>query len=472
MKKLLAVMLLLALVLSLLAACGSDKTEAAPGAGGKAVAGRKTQPGARENAGTENPVAESALPPIPAIVFDETVADPFLEKVGNMPGAEGTATLSLTLLETSPGVYTGDGALIRKTKMQARDTVMTSDIYYRLSFQELKTGEASRCIAAAFNVTDQSGPFDTGLSVYNTHVRATQLKEAEFLLTVDGDAARLAGFECEFSGGVTQSPPVNPSFGSLTGRALCINGTFYESGKSYNHEYRATLTAAASGSEYAGDLFVYSSDESFTPVDQAVRFTLQPFDAKAYKDAGGRLTGGFDAFGVIDASGGNYIVLLDGERPLIESVNRELVFYGAFIPEDEAEAAKHRADETKQLTKTLYDGADKTKSTGNQTPQFWSGTPPWYPEWLIPALPGSYGWGWYEMFNEQGFNRYRMQLTAEDFFDAVLDFYTSQLSGCDNYDFADTGDGYASICFSKGIYNIMVVIMPAGRFVDVGIYIT
>lgn len=206
-------------------------------------------------------------------------------------------------------------------------------------------------------------------------------------------------------------------------------------------------------------------------MDEAVRFTLQPFDTKAYKDAGGRLTGSYDAFDVIETSGGGYIVLIDGERPLIESVNRELIFYGALIPEGEASAARHLADETKQLTKTLYVGADKTKSLGNQTPKFWNGTPPWYPEWLIPALPGSDGWGWYEMFNELGFNRYRMQLNSEDDFDDVLAFYAAQLSGYENFDLADPGDRYASICFSKGIYNIMIVIM-LGAPIDVVIYIT
>jgi hypothetical protein len=233
------------------------------------------------------------------------------------------------------------------------------------------------------------------------------------------------------------------------------------------------LTASAAGGEYAGNLCVYGEAQRMPFVDETVRFTLQPFDAQMYKDAGGSLPGSFDAFGV--PAGGRCIVLIDGERPLIEMTDSGMTFYGALIAENEAGEAQRIADETKQLMRTLYDGADKSKADIGKIPETLTGKPPWYPDWLLPKPDAPYGWIRTEMFNLQGFNRYQVKYTEELLFYDIFENYAEQLSrlGYENYTVCDPDWGEGAIYFTKGVYSIMILIIPHGNVgTELLIYIT
>jgi len=423
-----------------------------------------------ENLQPDPTPAESRQPdPVPAIVFDAMIDDPFVARM-NSPGiyAEGKAVLKLTLYETAPGIYSGDGTLDRTISMGGTQGAAqnSSETYYRLSFQDLRPGMSGESTLAAFLVYDSStlyGGVDEGLGVWNIHVRTNQLTPVGYCLDVwEGGTARLflnIGFEFEFTGSITQAPPVQQNLDHISGRGVSVNSVFYETGRSYNHEYRAMLTAMpASGFEYSGDLCVYGTANEMPFVDETVRFTLQPFDVQAYHNAGGALPGSFDAFGVIRASDGDYILLIDGDRPLIEPANSDMIFYGSLIAGGEADMARHEADETKRLMRTLYDGPDPTKADMGSIPGHWTGKPPWYPDWLMPVPINSSQWLWVEQMNMLSFNRYRAHYRDGARIDEVFEDYSSQLSDNEGFRAYDPGRGDAAIYFTKGAYSIMIQI--------------
>jgi len=363
------------------------------------LTGCNTQPVINENGNAESPAGNSRpeLPLVRAIVFDSTVDTPSMAYSGEGMQIEANMTLKLTLFETAPDVFVGEGIFDAPSKMQMLTTTTTTQSRTRLTFQSVVPGEAGghtelSNIEYASRETSVGLPFD-----YSLHIALPTV--FKYKLTVDGDAAlmsvTLGNEELIFEGICTQLPPKKPTprLDALDGRCIAVNSTFMESGKSHNHEYRAMLTAErTNGYEFAGELCVYGSGKAVTFADEAVRFTMQHFDEKAYREAGGALPGSFDAFGVINAAG-KYIVLLDGDTPLIEAVNSEAAFFGTLLPADQAGEAKRVAGESKQLMKTLYDGCGAAKFAEG-SPIIYE-MPAWYPHWLIPKpIKGANDWGW------------------------------------------------------------------------------
>ena len=474
MKKVVSCFLIAALMFSMFG-CGSQ-SGANGGGNSSGVNNGAGAPGAE----TETPGGKPApeLAPVPAIVFDTAIDDPIAAKLG-AGFAEGKATLKLTLYETAPGVYSGDGSLVRAASMSAALTGSDNsyDMYYRLSFQDLKPGAAGRQTTPMFNIIDQRffGFEGLGESLYDTRLRTNQMMPAEYKLTVEGDTARLylnIMYEFEFTGSLTEAAPKGPDPGKTAGRGISVNSTFYETGKSYNHEYRAMLTATASGSDYTGELCVYGSGKDIPFVDEAVKFTLLPFDEKAYAGAGGNLPGGFDAFGVISASAGKFIVLLDGERPLIEPAGSNMVFYGSLIASGEAGGAQRAADESKQLMRQLYDNVDKTKCAAGSMPGYWYGVPPWYPGWLMPKPIKAYAWTRAEMMNEMGFNKYTVHYIEDGDPYTIIETYLEYLSGMEDFR-ENTPDGWeVYVYFTKGVYDILIRLVSTPTGVDISVTIT
>jgi len=436
-------------------------------------------PGATETSPPDGSVTPATKTPedspepekVRAIVFEETIDDPLIARMSGAPGVEGNVTLRLTLYETAPGVYTGDGMMERVTSMGGASEVVknVSEIYYRLSFQDLKPGELGHGTTPVFNITDNTSVYggDGDLGVWGIHVRSNQQMPTEYKLTLEGNTAQLymkpsvenVGFEFEFTGSVTVATAEKPNLDRINGRCISVNSTYYETGKDYNHEYRAMLTAVpTSDLEYTGDLCVHGSAKDIPFAEEAVVFTLKPFNAGEYQSAGGRLPGSFDAFGVINTSGGKFIVLMDGERPLIEAANSGILFYGSLISESEVAKARHMADETEQLMRAFYANPDPTKAGMGKTPTAWHGKAPWYPDWLMPEPiePGS--WLWYEMLNALGFNRYRAQYAEGASIDEVFDNYSAQLSGYEGFEAYNPGGRDAVIYFTKGAYSVMITI--------------
>jgi len=467
--------LLAVLMAALMAGCAAAMT----GCGSQPAVDADAE--AAADADAESPVADAEAGPVSAtfIVFDDTIVDPLFQMMGGAGvHVEGSAVLKLALSETSPGVYAGDGTLERETLMggASHDVTNISSIYYRLSFRDIKPDEPGQGVTAMFNITDNSSAFggeDGDLGVWDIHMRYNQQMPAGYKLTFEGDKARLfinTGFGFEFTGSIAQADPGKPKPEQKIGSSISVNSVFYETGEIFNHEYRAMLTAVpVSDAGYAGELCFYGSAGGTPFVDEEVEFTLLPFDHEAYREAGGVLPGDFDAFGLIDDK---YIVLIDGERPLIEPVNSSMVFYGAFIEESEADEARRIAEDTKELMRTLYDSPDPTKADLSATPGGWKGKAPWYPEWLMPIPIDDSDWYWYEMMNEMGFNRYRAEYSEEASLEEVFEYYTAQLSGYDGFKSYDPGGSDAAIYFTKGAYSIMFMLsadMPESTKVVVSI---
>ena len=444
------------------------------------LAGCGSQPSG--DAITESPAAETEaeLVPAPFIVFDNTITDPLFSMMGGTGvHVEGSAVLKLTLSETEPGVYSGEGTMERTTLMggASHDVTNASEIYYRLSFQDIKPDEPGQCVIAMFNITDNSTAFgneDGDLGVWDIHMRYNQQMPAGYKLTLDGDTASLfinTGFGFEFTGSVADADPGKIKPGQNGGSSISVNSVFYETGEIFNHEYRAMLTASpTSDTGYAGELCVYGSAEGIPFVDEPVEFALKPFDRKAYQDAGGVLPGSFDAFGLIDDK---YIILIDGERPLIEPADSGMVFYGSFIEESETDEARRIAEDTKELMRTLYDSPDPTKADLTASPGGWKGKAPWYPEWLMPAPISDSDWYWYEMMNEMGFNRYRAEYKEDASLEQVFEYYATQLSYYDDFKYYGPVGNEAAMYFTRGAYSIMFMLSAGeSESTDVAVSIT
>jgi len=436
------------------------------------LAGCGSQPADNENAPVDTVLTEESpgesseqeLFPSGDIVFDDTIKDPLAAMMGG--GAEGEATIKLTLYETGPGVYSGDGMMVRTTSTGgvSGGSKNASEVYYRLSFHDIRANDSDRCVISMFSVTDSSNVFgseDRELGAWDIHMRSNQKMPSEYQLAVKGDSARLfinTGIGFEFTGSITQDVPVKPGPDRSKESCISVNSIFYETGNTYNHEYRAMLTATGTGdSEYSGALCVHGSGEEIPFIDEDVVFSLQDFDRKTYEAAGGVLPGSFNSFGVIGTPVGDYILLLDGERPLIEPAGSDMVFYGTFIEEDGAEEARRIAEETKQLMQSLYNDPDPTKSGFTDTPEEWSGKAPWYPDWLMPLPISASDWYWHEMMNELGYSKYRAQYKEDASIEKVFENYTQQLSGYERFKAYDPGGGDAAVYFVKGSYSVMIM---------------
>jgi hypothetical protein len=440
-----------------------------------ALAGCNTPSAKNENSGIETSAGngktsaeKNAQELLHAIVFDDKNDDNMSAKA---PGMSGSSSLKLTLYETAPGVYAGDGIMERTMISEYAPNTTSYHTAFRISFDAIQPGQTVKCTAVAMHTYDESSAWGSNpaLGIYKPRVRYTQQMPLEYRLDIDGSTAQLVSVrsngETPFHGVLvlTEAPPAKPDLGPLSGRCISVNSVFSEYDKSYNHEYRAMLTAAqTTGNAYAGDLCVYGEAKDIPFVDQAITFTLQPFDAKAYRDAGGSLPGGFDAFGVINAAAGRYIVLLYGEIPLMEAANSEKVFYGSLTAQGEMGEAKREMDETKQLMRTFYDNPDKEKlnPAGMTDPAGldWVGKPPWYPDWLMPNMSSPDGWRWRKMLNAQGFNKYIVQYTNYAPIDQVIESYKNQ--GYENFEIFDLGGAHGvqvAMYFTKGAYSFMVL---------------
>ena len=459
MKKFISYLLIAALMFSMFG-CGSQSgTNGNGGNSGGGINGGADSPGA----GTETPGGKPApeLAPVPAIVFDDAADDPMNRIV---PGMGGVASLKLTLYETSPGVYSGDGVFERTLAVGSSEAERVNSKYnYRLSFEGLKAGASGHCPVVMMNDHDINAAWagHTESGFYKARVLSTGRAPLEYLFETDGGSAALSlgsgAGATVFNGKLTQAAPAAANPGRADGLCISVNSTFYETGKSYNHESRAMLTATqASGKEFAGNLIVYGEAKDMVYVEEAVKFTLSPFDAKAYRDAGGLLSGSFDAYGLINASAGKYIVLLDGDTPLIEIAGSEMVFWGSLIPAAQAGEAKRIADETRKLMRQLYDNPDKEKYKQGDSTEPWAGKPPWYPRWLLPEPLNASGWAWSKLMNAQGFNWYRLHYSESATANAVFESYSAQLAGREGFEAFSPDSGEVAIYYRQGAYSVML----------------
>jgi len=286
-------------------------------------------------------------------------------------------------------------------------------------------------------------------------------------LTIDGDSAKFTlsanGFDTVYDGKCVTLPPPTPTVTLPPEKNISINTTARESDQPLNHEYRAMLTAAPTGGGYgySGNLFVYGDGNAIPPCDEAVTFTLDPFGQNAYGTAGGVFPGSYDAMGVIHASAGDYIVLMDDDRPMLEPAGQKLAFYGYMIADKDVAEAERVTDETKQLCKFLY---DNTKNKGGN-PDSIEGKPAWYPDWLMPKPIAQDAWYNTMIVNDRfanNYNNYEARYYDVGRYPAdLLPNYKAQLNGYNSLEaILDENTDYGVIRFKQGAFTVRIFMEP------------
>ena len=479
MKKALALIFVLILVFSLAACSGQTAADS-------------VAPSSQSPAPT--------LPPVRAVVFDMTIDDPVqasLQGGGATAKVNNKASLKLTLYETEPGVFKGEGVYYRTFDNQLPYHKFSGGSYYCTGSLSLKPGGDVRVSMLGRGAWhDKSTVFanpELGVSVYDKNYNL--LDSFGLTLAVDGNAAKLtitpnnALAPSVFAGQVTTlSPPAeNTAFTAPIDKMIYINSTFHPSGGGY--ESRAILTAKPSpGGTFSGKLCVYAGGKQMPYADDSVSFKLSAFNKDAYQAAGGKLSGSFDAFGVVRGSSAGYIVLMNGDRPLIESLDNGTTFYGSLLPLDQADTAEHEAEETKPLTKTLYDGMGQSSAAADIMEQFKGkdmtdpavqkalqdavggmlamGKPNWYPDWLMPKPVAGENYVENKSSVAMPFIEYMCQYEEAPTVDKVFADYSKQLSGQEGFaarhdssrmpDYPELTFSTASIVFQKGAYHILI----------------
>jgi hypothetical protein len=301
------------------------------------------------------------------------------------------------------------------------------------------------------------------------------------LISIDGDTAQICtkdafGNEYFDDGVVTQLPLPKPDISRLDGQCISVN-TFVSENR-YGHvkdpdrilDYRAILTAKqVNGYEYFGDLVVHGVYEEIPFTNGPVSFTMMPFNANAYREAGGRLQYMPDAYGIIDTDAGRYFVIADEAGVVLEPAAGDVVFCGAVLPEEQYDEAKRMADDTKLLMFDLLDDCRDIRA-GKSGYITINDTPPLYPGWL-PVYPGKVKSSYskhkrdlYDTSSRTYHSSYLADFLYVDDLEKVYDFYVSQLSGCDGFDALyyvtdpDTNyqENHAIIVFSIGAYSVLM----------------
>jgi hypothetical protein len=441
-----------------------------------------------ETATSESSDASAAIPTsspvqtqqsVRAIVFDETRKD-IVAPDSNDPYAycDSRETFKMTLYETSPGVFEGEGVGVTMLTIGSNVSEDSSVTRYRTERIELTSGVGQDVTLlyvydAVHTVMEWSQAPALGNKI--THTNYLQYEDFTWRLEMENDMAKLYFSEDDtepYIGKCVTLPPDETPFQDVPAdKVISVNSDGRQlRGQTNGHEYRGILTAEPSGGGFAGNLFLYGDGPGIPFCDEDVSFTVEAFDAQTYKNAGGAMPISADAMGVIHALAGDFIVLLDEEHVLLEVEGSDVTFAGGLISESEAEEAKYVADETKPIVKCLYDGTkEKTKSGG-----MLDGIPAWYPEWLMPkpisaeyqrynVVPDTGGYNFYSFqYNEDQ----RGGTTAK----TVMENYKNQLQGADGLEaIYDEETHYAIVRFNKGAYSIHILIDPPFPTVNVTI---
>lgn len=418
------------------------------------------------------PTPEAAASPVRAIVFDVTRCD-IASPDASDPGVrfDSQETFRLTLYETSPDVFEGEakGSFFFATSSDTLDEY--SETYYRTERVRLTPG-VGEDITLLYAVQGSHASLEwseaPALGKMTRHNRFFLYEDFVWRLEIENDTAKLyfsADDTEPYVGQLTMLPPPEETLfqGLPAGQAISINSDGRQpQGKTNGHEYRGILTAKPSGSGFVGNLFIYGDGPGVPFCDEDVRFIMEAFDAKVYKGAGGLQPISADAMGIIHATVGDFIVLLDGERVFLEVPGSNLLIMGKLIPEGDVEQAKYIADETKPIVKTLYDGTNE-KTPGSFVED---GTPTWYPAWLMPKPIKPSGQRYSTVVDTGGFNFYSIEYNEnlEISYAAtikIIENYKEQLQGADDLEaIYDEESHFGIVRFNKGAYSIHILVDP------------
>jgi hypothetical protein len=405
-------------------------------------------------------------------------------------------TIKFTLYETSPGVYSGGGYNNMLLKFEDEHQDFWYDVYmtWRYDFPNMEHGKTIQS-ASNFYAEDyqRQRPRFTMTILYDWCYRYVQVRTPEdCTLYIDGNTARLIisswGETSAYEGKLTELPLPAPDITLLDGNCISINSVFSEN--TYYHakdasrilEYRAFLTAKKTDRyNYSGHLTIYGTGDSVANVDDDVRFTMEPFNAGAYRNAGGSLPYTFEAYGVIQTSAGKFIILADEHGVLLEFVGSGIVFGGNLLPETQYEHELRIAEDTKPLAHVLYEGMKTVVPV--EYAQWAEGYPPIHPkDFLPPPLEPPTFWQYDDLEAitpcHRWFSLSYNQLNTPPW--VLIEAWTQQLSGYDDFEYewyshSAVDKDYCFILYKIGTYSFAIQLIPLnsippGTSVHIDIY--
>lgn len=437
----------------------------------------------------------------PKIVFHNTIDDPQGEYLNELGGGVseplGTTELDLVLYETELNVFEGYGVMTRSVYIEQGETDGSSQKYvYRTGLIRAEAGKEGHVTLIGWLNDDSSmqtmiteAPFDVII-----HKNATLRQETlPLLLTLNGTKATLSIKLHEYAEFVFSGEKTSESVESPVGRhsdpesLIYINSMWSRSfsGVAGGGEYTAILLATPKAGTYSGQLSIQGTESVSSAVNETVTFSFEPFDSTAYRNAGGQLDDYFTSMSVLQAAGGTYILLLDGEQVVLEATGKGAYFCGSLHSATDYSTLQNEARKTEKMLSYLY---RQNSGTEDSLPDY-SGlkdldpnnpedlqklmdaseelnamisqqnAPAWYPEGLIPIVNFSAADGFNTIPSPAGllFRIYNTEYCELEDFDDLVDPYRSVLSGYDDYEeYLNYDDMEGVYLFTMGEYTVQV----------------
>ncbi|SDM93423.1 hypothetical protein [Acetanaerobacterium elongatum] len=479
-KSILSLSLILSICI-LCASCGGSRAVSSPSSA-QSTAVSSASFAAESSSAPETTAA------VKGIVFKQTIDDP---QAATMNAKGSTDVIDLTLIQTAPNVYEGHGTITRNISIPDKSCILNQQYIYRTGLLRAEPGKEQKLTLTCELLEDKDMQTlmgtDAPIRMVNHKEGSAQLKDTPVLLQLMGEKATLTvklhdKATLVFEGSVTNTVPPSADTAAPAG-TLYINSLWSDAVSGGSGDYTAILLASQkTDKSYFGKLTVMGSGDTLKAADETVTFTLNAFDAAAYKEAGGKLSDTFTQMGVIKAGGENYIVLLDGQQALLEPAGQGVVFFGRLCSDAPA-ALQNEADKTMRIFSCIsrqkvgtaedysaFKGLDPKnpedmekimalaeKLKGNVDAD--RAVPAWYPEGLIPTVNFSADDGYLTTptAGTQFFKLYTTEYAELEDFDELIPPYRKALSGYDNFKEHINSDALeGAFVFTMGRYTLQV----------------
>lgn len=435
------------------------------------------------------------------LVFHDTIEDPqgkYMDSLGG-GGSEtaGTTSLDLVLYEAEEGIFEGCGIIRRSIEISQDETDgSTQEYIYRTGHIRAEAGKDGSVALIGWLTYDSRVASMLIDAPFNVEIRKDATLRHDGLplrLELNGKQASLSiklheYAEFVFNGELTSQPVESPvAKPSDMENLIYINSLWSESFSNGidDGEYTAILLADSKSGTYSGELSVLGTGNALGTVNEEVTFSFLPFDVEAYQEAGGAMDDFFTAMSIVDAGGGTYILLLDGEQVIMEAVGKGIYFCGCMTPKSESMSLQNEAAKTKEMLSYLYRQKNGTEGSlpdyskmadldpskpedmqkliemseklnetiANQA------APAWYPENLIPMISFSAYDGFLTIPSPDKL-LFRIYSTIyseiEDYTD-LAEAYRKVLSSYDNYQECQDDDLQEVVfIFMMGKYTVQV----------------
>ncbi|MDP4153557.1 MAG: hypothetical protein Q8865_09005 [Bacillota bacterium] len=432
---------------------------------------------------------------IPKIVFCDTIDDPEAEHLNTLGSSKttGTVKLELTLNETKPNVFEGYGIMTRNLNVQDSESSSNQKYIYRTGLIQAAPDKEGMITLTGSITEDRStetmlldAPFRLDINKDGTLQQKTS-----FVLKLDGENASLtiklhdyANFV--FNGKLTKDTS-EPSAGkSLEPGSLIYINSLWPKSLSGGGEYTAILLAShdVGKNSYSGQLSISGNGNDLNNISEKVTFSIGAFDSTEYRKLGGKLSDKFAQMAALHTSGGDYILLLDGEQLVLEPIGKNIYFCGSLHSNSEDAALQNEADKTKKMLSYLYrqkygassydysefkglnpNDPEDMKKLMNLSEDFKDmvssdkNAPAWYPDDLIPSVNFSTddGYNTIQPSDELLFKIYNTQYCENEDFKDLVEPYRAALSCYDDYkEFVDYQKNEGVFLFAMGKYRIQV----------------